>query len=383
MKIDEIPNDVEEWKKRIHQDDSHLVMESRKACLEGHIPASEIEYRLQHKDGSFRWIHSRGTCQRDLEGKPIRFSGSHSDITERKRIEDILRESEKKYRTLFEESKDTIFISDPGRRIIDINQVGIELFGYTKEELFSLDLEKLYSNPEDREVLWQKLYRSGFVSDFEVEMKRKDGEKIFVHLSMSVIKDDAGHISGYRGIIHDMTDRKKLERQLLQSQKMESVGILAGGVAHDFNNLLTAISGYGQLLLESIPEDDELSQESITNVLKAAERAAELTRGLLAFSRKQVISPKPVHINTIISDTGKLIQRIIGEDIEFSTNFTGKNLVVKADPGQIEQVLMNLASNARDAMPHGGHLSITTRQVVVEQGSEAAVTICRHPVNTP
>ena len=219
--------------------------------------------------------------------------------------------------------------------------------------------------------MWQKLHRSGFVSDFEVEMKRKDGEKIIVHLSVSVIKDDAGQVSGYQGIIHDMTERKKLEQQLLQSQKMESIGILAGGVAHDFNNLLTAISGYGQILQESIPADDELSQESIANVLKAAERAAELTRSLLAFSRKQVINPKPVHIDTLISNTGKLIQRIIGEDIEFSTNFSDKKLLVKADPGQIEQVLMNLATNARDAMPHGGRLSITTRQVVVKKGSEA------------
>jgi len=148
------------------------------------------------------------------------------------------------------------------------------------------------------------------------------------------------------------------------------VGILAGGVAHDFNNLLTAISGYGQILQETIPEDDELSQESIRNVLNAADRAAELTRGLLAFSRKQLMSPKPVHIHTLISGTGKLIQRIIGEDIEFSTNFTSKNLLVKADPGQIEQILMNLATNARDAMPHGGQLSITTRYMVVKEGSE-------------
>jgi PAS domain S-box-containing protein len=367
---DEVPNDVEEWRKRIHQDDRHLVMESRKACLDGHIPAYEFEYRLQHKDGSFRWIHARGTCQRDLEGKPIRFSGSHSDITERKRIEVILRESEKKYRTLFEKSKDTIFISDAGRRFIDINQAGIELFGYTKEELFSLDLEKLYCNPEDRKVLWQKLSRSGFVSDFEVEMKRKDGVKIIVHISFSVIKDDGGQVSGYQGIIRDMTERKRLERQLLQSQKMESVGILAGGVAHDFNNLLTAISGFGQIVQERIPEDDELSQESITNVLNAADRAAELTRGLLAFSRKQLISPKPLHIDTLIGNTGKLIQRIIGEDIEFSTRFSGEKLYVKADPGQIGQVLMNLATNARDAMPHGGHLSLATREVIVEEGTE-------------
>ncbi len=496
---DEIPNDAEEWKKRIHPDDYRRVMDAFVAYMEGRIPSYEVEYRLRHKDGSYRYILARGICLRDSNGVPYRSSGSHTDITDKKRAEDalmqserhfrqlvehspvamavscdieekiillnrkftelfgytqkdipdvghwwslaypdkkyrrvvktaweskveqaiknirtfepmeamvtckdgtirhiefnfsfigernlitfidhteiksaqeVIRKSEEKYRGLFEKSKDTIFISDPERRIIDMNQAGIALFGYTKEELFSLDLEKLYCNRKDREVLWQKLYRSGFVSDFEVEMKKKAGEKIFILLSMSVIKDDAGQISGYQGIIHDMTDRKKLERQLLQSQKMESVGILAGGVAHDFNNLLTAISGYGQILMESIPEDDEISQESIKIVLTAAERAAELTRGLLAFSRKQVISLKPLHINTVISDTVKLIERIIGEDIALSTNFIDKNLVIKADPGQIEQVLMNLATNSRDAMPHGGHLSITTRQVVVEDGSE-------------
>jgi two-component system cell cycle sensor histidine kinase/response regulator CckA len=496
---DELPNNSEEWKKRIHPDDYQMVMDALVGYMEGRNPSYEVEYRLQHKDGSYRYILARGICLRDRHGVPYRFSGSHTDITDKKRAEDalmqseihfrqavehspvaiaiysnmeekfilvnrkfseqfgytledipdvghwwplaypdekyrkavkaeweskvkqtiknkspfepmeamvtckdgsirhiefnfscvgernlvslidhteiksaqdVVNKSEEKYRRLFEKSKDAIFISNPGRRFIDINQAGIELFGYTKEELLSLDLEKVYWNPDDREVLWQKLHRSGFVSDFEVEMKRKDGEKIIVHISFSVITDDAGQVSGYQGIIRDVTERKRLERQLLQSQKMESVGILAGGVAHDFNNLLTAISGYGQILQETIPKDDELSQESIRNVLNAADRAAELTRGLLAFSRKQLISPKPVQIDTLIRDTGKLIQRIIGEDIEFSTDFTSKNLLVKADPGQIEQILMNLATNARDAMPHGGQLSITTRHMVVEEGSE-------------
>ena len=170
------------------------------------------------------------------------------------------------------------------------------------------------------------------------------------------------------------------ERAILEffAQKMESVGILAGGVAHDFNNLLTAISGYGQILIENLPEDDELAQESIKNVLNATDRATELTQGLLAFSRKQIISPKPVHIDTLISNTVKLIERIIGEDIELSTNFLDKNLMIKADPGQIEQVLMNLAANGRDAMPDGGQLSITIRQAVVEEGSETLYDLQSH-----
>jgi PAS domain S-box-containing protein len=244
---DEITGNFKEWKSRIHPDDYQMVMAAFKAYLEGHTPTFEVEHRLQHKDGSYRWILSRGVCLRDFRGRAYRMAGSITDITE----------------------------------------------------------------------------------------------------------------------------HKKLEQQLLQSQKMESVGILAGGVAHEFNNLLLAILGYGKVLQESIPADDEHSQESIANVIKAADRAADLTKSLLAFSRKQLIIPKPVHINTLIGNTGKLIQRVIGEDIEFRTSFSDKNLLVIADPGQIEQVLMNMATNARDAMPHGGCLSITTKQVFVKKGSEA------------
>lgn len=281
-----------------------------------------------------------------------------------------LRKSEKKYRTLFEKSKDAIFISDSERRIFDMNQAGEELFGYSREELRVLDLVKLYCNEDDRDLLWNEVHRQGFVNDFEVEMKRKDGRKILANVSMTMLRDDSGRISGYQGIIHDMTERKKLEQQLLMAQKMESVGILAGGVAHDFNNLITAISGYGEILMEGMPEDDAASHECVTNILNAADRASQLTRGLLAFSRRQIITPKPVQVNSLIKTTSKLIERIIGEDIHFTTNLCPTNLMIKADPGQIEQVLMNLATNARDAMPDGGTLSIATAELAVERGSE-------------
>ncbi len=498
----EISNNIFEWKKRIHPDDYCLVTNINKAYLNAYIPTYEIEHRLRHKDGSYRWIHTRGSCLRDPYGMPYRIAGSHTDITHRKiadelrrqnekllgtvletmpvgvwilekdglialsneaarkiwagaryvgidhydeyrgwwhhtgkriekeewaavrairkgetslgeiidiecfdgtrktivnsavplrnetgeifaavvvnedvtelkRAEKSLIESEKKYRTLFEESKDTIFASDTAGRFIDINRAGLELTGYTREEHLSLDPVQLYSNPEDRKWLWQEVDSSGFVNDYEVEIKRKDGERIIGHLSVSSIKDVAGQITGYQGIVRDVTERKKLEQQLLQAQKMESIGVLAGGVAHDFNNLLTGISGFGQILKESIPADDELSKESIEQVLKAAERASELTRSLLAFSRKQVINPNPVNIDTIISNTSKLIKRIIGEDIDFSIAFSNKDLLVKADAGQMEQVIINMATNARDAMPNGGSLSISTKQVVVKEGKEA------------
>ncbi|MEA5114454.1 MAG: PAS domain S-box protein [Geobacteraceae bacterium] len=169
----------------------------------------------------------------------------------------------------------------------------------------------------------------------------------------------------------EMAEREKLEQQLMQSQKMESIGLLAGGVAHDFNNLLTAIAGYGQIIKENIPGDDELLQESIGQILAGSERAAELTRNLLTFSRKQVMNRKPVKVESIIHNAGKFIRRVIGEDIEFRTVHSGSELIVTADKGQLEQVLMNLAVNSRDAMLHGGCLSISTREVKVKEGSEA------------
>jgi two-component system, cell cycle sensor histidine kinase and response regulator CckA len=498
----EIPNKSEEWRNRIHPDDYSMVMGALEGYLEGKLATYEVEYRLQHKNGSYHWIHARGACLRDSQGKPYRIAGSHTDITSRKIAEELLKqnealfravletlpvgvwilekdgrvvlsneaarkiwagarclgtdnynnykgwwhetgkpisreewagaraidkgetslgeiidiecfdgnrkiivnsavplindkgevyaavivneditdfkfaekmliESEKKYRILFEESKDALLVSDPFGKLLDANQAAIELFGYTREELFSLDPVSLYYNADDRKRMLHKLISCGFVNDYEVEMKRKDDEKIIVHLTISALRDEQGNVFGHRGIARDVTERRKLEQLLLQAQKMESIGLLAGGVAHDFNNLLTAISGYGQILEDHISEDDELLRESIEQVLKAARRASELTRSLLTFSRKQVINPKPVLVDTIISNTGKLMQRIIGEDIEFTTALSDKKLVVMADSGQIEQVLMNLATNARDAMPSGGRLSISTKQALIREGTEA------------
>jgi len=208
---------------------------------------------------------------------------------------------------------------------------------------------------------------------FEVEcrLRHKDGSYIWVDIRGACVRDHQGRPYRMAGSLTDITKRKMMEQQLLQSQKMESVGILAGGMAHEFNNLLTGIYGYGQMLQETIPADDELSQESIGNVLQAARRAAELTRGLLAFSRKQLFNAEIVAIDVIIDQMGKLIQKIIGEDIAICVKLSGENLLVNADAGQIEQVLINLATNARDAMPRGGHLSVTTSRVIIREGSEA------------
>jgi signal transduction histidine kinase/CheY-like chemotaxis protein len=174
-----------------------------------------------------------------------------------------------------------------------------------------------------------------------------------------------------RAVVFDVTERRKLEEQLRQAQKMEAVGLFTGGVAHDFNNMLTAIIGYGETIRENIHAGDESLRENIEQVLKAAGRAADLTARLLAFSRKQLTILEPVIIDAVIDDISKLIRRVIGADIELTFAFSCDKLVIMADVGQIEMALMNLATNARDAMPRGGRLSISTKQVLVEKGSES------------
>jgi two-component system cell cycle sensor histidine kinase/response regulator CckA len=283
------------------------------------------------------------------------------DITDRKRAEHALRESEKKYRALFEESKDVVYISTPDGKFLDINPAGVELFGYpSKENLLQIDISKdLYVYPSEREEFQKLLATEGFVKDYELMFKRKDDQHLTVLITATAVGDEKGAITAYRGIMKDITERKRLEQQLTQAQKMEAIGQLAGGIAHDFNNILTAIIGFGTLLKMETDEDDP-RQSYVNQILSSSERAANLTQALLAFSRKQIISPKPLDLNEIIKGVKNLLSRIIGEDIELSTILTDKDLTIMADSGQIEQVLMNLATNARDAMPDGGNLSITT-----------------------
>ena len=357
----EISPSLEEWESRIHPDDYTMVMATREAYLDGAIPTYEVKYRLRHKNGSYRWIRASGACLRDSQGKPYRLAGSHTDITDRKRMKGALLESEKRYRELFEESKDTIFIVDTRGNLVDINSAGSELLGYTKEELLALDLvSDLNISKQARLQFRKQLVPKGYVKDAELELLRKDGSVVVVHVSASLMHSPKGRLSGYRGIAHDVTERKRLEQQLLQAHKMESIGLLAGGVAHEFNNLLTAIIGCGEELQESIDAHDERLQSSVKTIQLAAKQAAEFTRNLLSFSRKQVMTLHPVAINDVITDTLKLLDKFLFENIHFYLNLSNEKLVVLADSGQVSQVLINLAMNARDSMPEGGQIKIET-----------------------
>jgi two-component system cell cycle sensor histidine kinase/response regulator CckA len=280
------------------------------------------------------------------------------------RFRALVEQSEEKYRRLFEESRDAICIGTLDGRMLDINPAGVKLFGYdSKAEMLELDIGRdLYWNPEDRKRAQVEFVAQGYVEDMELELKTKTGRRIRVIESATAFYDDDGNIAGFRGILRDVTEQRKLEEQLRQSQKMEAVGRLAGGVAHDFNNLLTAINGYSELALARMSADDP-QRQAIEEIRKAGKRATDLTRRLLTLSRHQVVAPRKLALNRVILDMEKLLERVIGEDISLRTELDPDLPPLYADQGQIEQIILNLAVNARDAMPQGGLFEIGSRLV--------------------
>jgi len=295
------------------------------------------------------------------------------DITEHMRFEETLRESEERYRTLFEGSKDAVYITTQEGRFVDFNQAFLDLFTYSKEDLVLLHAQETYAHPEDRHKFQQEIEKKGFVSDYEVKLQKKDKKEMDCLLTASVRRDNDGTILGYQGILRDITERKRaeqemkaLEEQLRQSQKMEAIGRLAGGIAHDFNNMLTIIKGYSQLSLSELKEDQPL-RENLEGIQKATDRATGLIRKILAFSRRQVMEMKVLDLNILLIDLDKLLRRIIGEDIELVTVLAEDLGRVKVDPGQVEQVILNLAVNAKDAMLNGGKLTIETANAQLDE----------------
>ena len=287
----------------------------------------------------------------------------------RKRSDEELKESGEIYQTLVESSTDAIMMMDKERKIMSYNQAFLDLFGYDKNEIEGRSIRVIHKSDESfhsfRDTTYPVIDRDGFIR-IEWDFMRKDGTIFPVETVTSAIKSPDGPIRGYVAIIRDITDRKKLETQLQQAQKMEAVGTLAGGVAHDFNNLLTTIIGNADLMSMDLSKDDPLC-ESIAMIKRAGQSAASLTRQLLAFSRKQVIQPKILDLNEVIRGTEKMLGRLIREDVEMKTSLEPTLWPVKIDPGQTEQVMVNLVVNARDAMPHGGKLTIKTANVDLDE----------------
>jgi PAS domain S-box-containing protein len=302
------------------------------------------------------------------------------DITERKRAEQTLRESQERFRLIAETVTQVFWIADA-----DIQAITYISPAY--ECIWGRSCESLYENPrsfldavhdDDREAVMRTLgaQQRGEPFDHEYRIIRPDGETRWIWDRGFPVAAAAGRSTQYVGVAADITESRSIEDQLRQAQKMEAIGQLAGGIAHDFNNLLTAILGFSGFLADSLPEDDDRRRD-VDEIRHAGERAATLTRQLLAFGRKQILDVRVLHIGDVVGELTPMLRRLVSEAIDLRTT-TGDRGVIKADPGQLQQVLMNLVVNARDAMPDGGRLTIETSDVVLDDAF-----VRRHPGAQP
>ena len=294
---------------------------------------------------------------------------------ERRRVVGALRETEERFRQVYDEAPVGYHELDKEGRIIRVNRRELEMLGYTEKELLGRPVWKFVVEEEiTRQVIMAKIAGDvSFHETFERTYRRKDGTTLPVLIEDRVIRDEKGRITGIRSMIEDITERRraeealrKSEEQLRQWQRVEAIGRLAGGVAHDFNNLLMTIKGCSEILLRELDARDS-RREEVEEIRKAAERATALTRQLLAFGRRQVLQPQVLDLNEVVANMDRMLQRLIGEDIQLLTILDPELWPVKVDPGQIEQVIMNLAVNARDAMRGGGRLTIETANVVLDE----------------
>ncbi|HTZ84968.1 MAG TPA: ATP-binding protein [Candidatus Acidoferrales bacterium] len=304
--------------------------------------------------------------------------------TERSAAQTALQHSEElfetRYRNMFEEAVVGMFQSTPDGRFLNVNMAFVRMLGYDSQaeliqKISQID-HQMYVDPTRRDEFKRLMQQDGAVQNYECQVFRKDRTKVWISANIRAVYENRV-IVRYEGTSSDITQRKLLEEQLAQSQKMEAVGRLAGGVAHDFNNAIGVVVGYSALLKERVPGDANALHYT-EEISKAGRRAASLTRQLLAFSRKQVIQPTILDLNSVVSDTDKMLRRLIGEDIEMTVALAGDLGRIKADRSQIEQVLMNLAVNARDAMPQGGRLAIETTNARLDK-----TAIAQHPGGKP
>src|SRR5262252_5856619 len=336
------------------------------------IPVTYWEFPAVTIDGRELWVGQNVHIEQ-RHGWVTSLFAVARDITERKRAEIALRESEARYRFLTEHSTDMLSRHGADGTIIYASPVCFTLLGYTVGELVGNSMFE-YCHPDDLESARAAMARLAGHQSAEMltyRARRRDGNYIWLETTSQAVRDPkSGLVGEVLSVSRDITERRRLEEELRQVQKMDAVGQLAGGVAHDFNNLLTAIRGFADLLTRSF-ESEDARRKDIAEILKATERAASLTRQLLAFSKRQVLRVEALSVNAIVADMVKIIRRLLGDSVKVESVLEPKIWTVRADPGQLEQVLLNLALNARDAMPRGGTLHITTRNVEVA------------PVNTP
>ena len=363
----------------VHPDDKQLVADVMAGDLEKYEVGrrDKVEHRIVRRDGEVRHIVVRFEVSKDASGRPLAITGANQDITERRRTEEELRRSETRFRILTNDAPMAICIARRGR-LIYANPAFLVLTGYASlsqaEGLPLLDFVARESRRRAAEHV--RLRSKGRPAPEKQELvgRRKDGSEFPMQIAVNVMHVSDG--PALVAFVEDMTAQKKVEAererlhaQLLQAQKMESIGRLAGGIAHDFNNLLTVINGYSALTLSRLGPADP-SRAAVDHIRRAGERATALVRQLLAFSRKQVLQPEVLDLNQVVRDVSKVLPHLMGEDVEVVANTYQPVHLVMADRQQIEQVIMNLVVNARDAMPNGGKLTIETRnELTDDQGT--------------
>jgi PAS domain S-box-containing protein len=356
--------------------DFYLEQKYRKelmARLEKEGAITNFEAQLLRNDSTTLWASISVKAVKDEDGSILHLDGIVEDISERKKVEQALIASEAKYRILAETAQDIILMHDLEGKLIYTNQAGLNCLKYKRDQVEGKNVIEFVA-PEDREEVIERqksrIKNNAGLLLYNINLIDSEGKYIPFEVSSSIVKEK-GKPAMCLVFCRDLSARKKLEDQLHQSQRMESIGTLAGGIAHDFNNLITIINGLSEISLRKLSDDHPIFRD-LKSVLAAGKKAEELTRKLLAFSRKQIIHPKITDINIVITDLDKMLRRLIREDIDIEMNLYPQILHIKADPGQIEQILINLIVNARDAISElkdnrEKKIKITTRPVIVEE----------------
>jgi two-component system cell cycle sensor histidine kinase/response regulator CckA len=352
---------------QIHPDDrEHVKRSAEDARLTG--VGKTLDYRFRHKDGSWLVLESTSSVIRNEKGQPEKLVLVNRDVTRRKQAEEALSRSEADFRSVVEYAPYAIFRASVEGRLLQVNPALLKMLGYEDmEDLVDRRLATdIFRHSGEYQRLTDLLIHAEEVKDVEAEWTRRAGTPITVRCSGRRVNHEDGTPAYFQVFAEDVTEKLTLERQLRMAQKMEAIGRLSGGIAHDFNNLLGVIIGYAGVLKKVLGENDSRCEHAL-EIEKAGQRAASLTKQLLAFSRQQVLSPEILDLNALVSDLQRMLPRLLGEDIDISLELASDLRRVKADHTQIEQVILNLAINARDAMPSGGQLRIETANVDMDE----------------
>jgi PAS domain S-box-containing protein len=353
----------------VHPEDLQITVDAWHRVIGGD-PAF-FTFRQRHADGSWRWLEATG-CLITYQGTSHVMAVSR-DVTDRKRAERELVESHKLLQAVVDGTSDAVYVKDLASRYLMVNGAGLRMIRRPAHEIIGRTPAEVLGEAAAKRIMERdrRVVQEGSVT-YEESYDLGHGVRTFVGTE-NVYRDSNGNVVGFVGIVRDVTELARLEEQFRHAQKLDAVGRLAGGVAHDFNNLLMVINTYSEMMSSAL-DDADPNREMLTEILKAGERAATLTRQLLAFSRKQVLQARVIDLNTVVRDLAKLLERLIGETIVLAVDLDPSLGLVRVDPGLFEQAVTNLIVNARDAMPRGGTITIETRNVEVDAHDARGIT---------